>query len=124
MCNEKFVIIADVDNHMRIVCADASNWESLPELIDANRCDTMRCRKFRSVAAHLQLPGALLGCLDRDAFRKPDLEPNWRASQWYDGCADLYGDMIICMEDDNFSPLSFSSREQAQSVIEALLQRP
>ncbi|MBR5703148.1 MAG: sel1 repeat family protein [Bacteroidales bacterium] len=117
----KYVIIADVDDGFNIVPADASDWGSLPELIDAESCDDMRCEKFRRVSKELGLPGTLLGKLDRDAFRKTDLEPNWHASQWYDGMADLYGDMIICMEDSNYHPFSFSSEEEAQKAIDGLV---
>ena len=117
---EKCVIIADVDNNFRIVNADASDWESLPALIDTDRTDDMRCEKFREVSRKLGLPGCLVGMLDKKAFMKPDLELNWHASQWYDGHADLAGDMIICMEDSSYSPFSFSSKEQAHKVIDAL----
>lgn len=117
---EKYVIIAAVDDSFRIVQADASDWRSLPALIGAERCDDMRCQKFRDVAHKLMLPGTLLGQLDKDAFRKRYLKPNWHASQWYDGMADLMGAMVICMEDSQYNPFSFTSKEQAQSAIDAL----
>jgi hypothetical protein len=117
---EKYVIIAAVDDSFRIVQADAADWRSLPALIGANSCDDMRCQKFREVSARLGLPGTLLGQLDKDAFRKSYLKPNWHASQWYDGMADLMGAMVICMEDSKYNPFSFTSKEQAQSVIDAL----
>ena len=120
---EKYVIIADTNDGFRIVQADASDWRSLPALIGAERCDDMRCQKFRDVAHKLMLPGTLLGQLDKDAFRKYNLEVNYHASQWYDGYADLAGDMIICMEDNKYNPFSFTSKEQAQSVIDALCNR-
>ena len=56
----------------------------------------------------------------KDAFRKPHLKPNWHASQWYDGNADLMGAMVICLEDAQYNPFSFTSKAQAQSVIDAL----
>lgn len=115
-----YVIIADTNDGFSIVEADASDWRSLPAFIGANRCDDMRCQKFRDVAHKLMLPGTLLGQLDKEAFMKPDLELNYHASQWYDGMADLAGDMVICMEDNKYNPFSFSSKEQAQSVIDAL----
>lgn len=114
------VIVVDTDGDFRIVHADASDWDSLPEIIDAERTDSLRCTKFREVSSALKLKGTLLGQLDRDAFRKPDLEPNWHASHWYDGMADLYGDMIICMEDSSYHPFSFANDAEAQRVIEAL----
>lgn len=114
------VIVVDTDGVFRIVNADASDWESLPAIIDAERTDNMRCEKFRNVSRALGLKGTLLGLLDRDAFRKPDLELNWHASQWYDGMADLAGDMIVCMEDSRYNPISFASEEEAQRVIDAL----
>lgn len=117
---EKYVIIAAVDDSFRIVQADAADWRSLPALIGANSCDDMRCQKFREVSKQLGLPGTLLGQLDKEAFRKSYLKPNWHASQWYDGMADLMGAMVICMEDSKYNPFSFSSKEQAQSVIDAL----
>lgn len=117
---EKYVIIAAVDDSFRIVQADAADWRSLPALIGAERCDDMRCQKFREVSKQLGLPGTLLGQLDKDAFRKSYLKPNWHASQWYDGMADLMGAMVICLEDSKYNPFSFSSKEQAQSVIDAL----
>ena len=117
---EKFVILAGADDSFCIVQADVSDWDSLPGLIEAERLDNMRCEKFRSISAELKLPGALLGNLDRDGFRKDWLEPNWHASQWYDGTADLVGDMIICMEDSDYNPFSFSTKEEAQKVIDAL----
>ena len=117
---EKYVIIAAVDDSFRIVQADAADWRSLPPLIGAERCDDMRCQKFRDVAHKLMLPGTLLGQLDKDAFRKHYLKPNWHASQWYDGTADLMGAMVICMEDQKYNPFSFTSKAQAQSVIDAL----
>ena len=117
---EKYVIIAATDDSFRIVQADAADWRSLPALIGAERCDDMRCQKFRDVAHKLMLPGTLLGQLDKDAFRKPHLELNYHASQWYDGMADLSGAMVICMEDNLYNPFSFTSKEQAQSVIDAL----
>lgn len=116
------VIIVDVDGCFSVVKADASNWEALPELIDAERTDNLRCKHFNDVSRQLHLPGNLIGLLDRDAFRKPDLEPNWHASQWYNGYADLYGDMIICMEDNKYNTFSFANDEQANAVIEALRQ--
>lgn len=119
---EKYVIVADTDDGFRIVRADASDWRSLPALIDAERCDDMRCEKFRTISKKLHLPGTLLGQLDKDAFRKPELEPNWHASQWYDGYADLMGDMVICMENGSYEPFSFSSAEMAEAVIDALKQ--
>ena len=115
-----YVIIADTDDDYRIVPADASDWNSLPKLIDAERCDNMRCNKFREVSKALKLKGTLLGQLDKDAFRKPDLEPNYHASQWYDGMAELYGNMIICLEDSRYNPFSFASEEEAQRVIDEL----
>lgn len=117
---EKYVIIAAVDDSFRIVQADAADWRSLPALIGAERCDDMRCQKFRDIAHKLMLPGMLLGQLDKDAFRKPHLKPNWHASQWYDGNADLMGAMVICLEDAQYNPFSFTSKAQAQSVIDAL----
>ena len=117
---EKYVIIAAVDDSFRIVQADAAKWDSLPALIGAERCDDMRCEKFRQVSKSLNLPGTLLGQLDRDAFRKSYLKPNWHASQWYDGMADLMGAMVICLEDKNYNPFSFSSKEEAQKVIDSL----
>lgn len=114
------VIVVDTNGDFRVEQADASDWDSLPELIGADRTDNMRCTKFREVSAALGLNGTLLGLLDRDAFRKSDLEPNWHASQWYDGMADLYGDMIICLEDSGYNPFSFSGEAEAQRVIEAL----
>lgn len=117
---DKCVIVVDTDGNFRIVKADASDWDSLPEIIDAERTDSLRCTKFREVSSALKLKGTLLGQLDRDAFRKPDLEPNWHASHWYDGMADLYGDMIICMEDSSYHPFSFANDAEAQRVIEAL----
>lgn len=117
---EKYVIIAAVDDSFRIVQADAADWRSLPALIGAERCDDMRCQKFRDIAHKLMLPGTLLGQLDKDAFRKPHLKPNWHASQWYDGNADLMGAMVICLEDAQYNPFSFTSKAQAQSVIDAL----
>ena len=119
---EKYVIIAAVDDSFRIVQADAADWRSLPPLIGAERCDDMRCQKFRDVSRQLGLPGTLLGQLDKDAFRKSYLKPNWHASQWYDGMADLMGAMVICLEDNKYNPFSFTSKEQAQSVIDALCQ--
>lgn len=118
---EKYVIIAATDNSFRIVQADAANWGSLPALIGADRCDTLRCEKFRQVSHHLMLSGTLLGLLDRDAFRKSYLKLNWHASQWYDGHADLSGALIICLEDAQYHPFSFPSKAQAQCVIDALL---
>ena len=117
---EKYVIIAAVDDSFRIVQADAADWRSLPALIGAERCDDMRCEKFRNVSRALKLPGTLLGQLDKDAFRKDYLKPNRHASQWYDGMADLYGAMVICLEDNKYNPFSFSSKEEAQKVIDAL----
>ena len=117
---EKYVIIAAVDDSFRIVQADASDWRSLPALIGAERCDDMRCEKFRKVSRALRLPGTLLGQLDKDAFRKSWLKPNWHASQWYDGMADLMGAMVICLEDSSYNPFSFSSREEAQRAIDGL----
>lgn len=117
---EKYVIIAAVDDSFRIVQADASDWRSLPALIGAERCDDMRCEKFRKVSKELHLPGTLLGQLDKDAFRKSYLKPNWHASQWYDGYADLMGAMVICMEDSKYNPFSFSSKEEAQKAIDGL----
>lgn len=117
---EKYVIIAAVDDSFRIVQADASDWRSLPALIGAERCDDMRCEKFRKVSKELHLPGTLLGQLDKDAFRKSYLKPNWHASQWYDGYADLMGAMVICMEDSQYNPFSFSSKEEAQKAIDGL----
>lgn len=117
---EKYVIIAATDDSFRIVQADAADWRSLPALIGAERCDDMRCQKFRDVAHKLMLPGTLLGQLDKDAFRKPHLKLNYHASQWYDGMADLAGAMVICLEDAQYNPFSFTSKEQAQSVIDAL----
>lgn len=114
------VIVVDTDGCFRIVNADASDWERLPAIIDADRTDNMRCEKFRNVSRSLGLKGTLLGLLDRDAFRKPDLELNWHASQWYDGMADLAGDMIICMEDGRYNPFSFANEAEAQRVIDAL----
>ncbi len=118
---EKYVIVALTNDSFRIVQADASDWDSLPAIIGADRCENMRCEVFRKVSRKLALPGTLLGNLDREAFRKPRLKPNWHASQWYDGMADLMGNMIICMEDDLYRPFSFSSRDEAQRVIDALL---
>lgn len=117
---EKYVIVALTDDSFRILQADASDWRSLPALIGAERCDDMRCQKFRTVSADLGLPGTLLGQLDKDAFRKPKLKLNWHASQWYDGHADLAGNMIICLEDAKYNPFSFTSKEEAQQVIDAL----
>lgn len=117
---EKYVIIAAVDDSFRIVQADASDWRSLPALIGAERCDDMRCEKFRKVSKELHLPGTLLGQLDKDSFRKSYLKPNWHASQWYDGYADLMGAMVICMEDSKYNPFSFSSKEEAQKAIDGL----
>ena len=117
---EKYVIIAATDDSFRIVQADASDWRSLPALIGADSCDDMRCEKFRKVSKALGLPGTLLGRLDRDGFRKYYLKPNWHASQWYDGNADLVGAMIICQEDTKYNPFSFSSKEEAQRVIDGL----
>jgi|GEM_PF-5694585 len=117
---EKYVIIAATDDSFRIVQADASDWRSLPALIGADSCDDMRCEKFRKVSKALHLPGTLLGQLDKDGFRKSYLRRNWHASQWYDGMADLLGAMVICMEDNKYNPFSFSSREEAQKVIDAL----
>lgn len=117
---EKYVIIAAVDDSFRIVQADAADWRSLPALIGAERCDDMRCEKFRKVSRELGLPGTLLGQLDKDAFRKSYLKPNWHASQWYDGYADLMGAMVICMEDGKYNPFSFSSKEEAQKAIDGL----
>ena len=116
------VIVVDTDGCFRIEHADASDWDNLPSLIDADRTDNLRCNKFRQASADLKLRGTLLGLLDRDAFRKPDLEPNWHASQWYDGMADLYGDMIICMEDSSYNPISFANKAEAQRVIDKLKQ--
>lgn len=116
------VIIVDTDGVFRIEHADASDWNSLPKLIDADRTDDLRCTKFRTVSATLGLKGTLLGLLDRDAFRKPDLEPNWHASQCYDGMTDLFGDMIICLEDGGYNPFSFNGEAEARRVIEALKQ--
>jgi len=120
---EKYVVIAATDDSFRIVQADAADWRSLPALIGAERCDDMRCQKFREVSKRLGLPGTLLGQLDKDAFRKPHLKLNYHASQWYDGSADLAGAMVICMEDGSYNPFSFTSKEQAQSVIDALCNR-
>lgn len=117
---EKYVVVADIKDGFRIVQADASDWGCLPAIIGADGCDDMRCEKFRHVSKTLGLPGTLLGKLDRDAFRKPRLKPNWHASQWYDGNADLHGDMIICMEDEKYNPFSFSSKEEAERVIDGL----
>lgn len=117
---DKCVIVVDTDGDFSIRHADASDWDSLPALIDADRTDNLRCNKFREVSKALGLKGTLLGLLDRDAFRKPDLEPNWHASQWYDGMADLYGDMIICMEDSGYKPMSFADEAEAQRVVDAL----
>lgn len=114
------VIVVDTDGDFRIEHADASDRQSLPKIIDAERTDDMRCNKLQEVSKALRLKGTLLAKLDRDAFRKPDLDPNWHASQWYDGMADLYGDMIVCMEDNKYNPLSFSNEEEAQRVIDAL----
>jgi len=116
------VIVVDTDGCFRIEHADASDWDTLPSLIDADRTDNLRCNKFRQASADLKLRGTLLGLLDRDAFRKTDLEPNWHASQWYDGMADLYGDMIICMEDSSYNPISFANEAEAQRVIDKLKQ--
>ena len=117
---DKCVIVVDTDGDFRIVKADASDWESLPAIIDADRTDNMRCTKLREVSKALKLKGTLLALLDRDAFRKPDLELNWHASQWYDGMADLAGDMIVCMEDSSYNPFSFANEAEAQRVIDAL----
>lgn len=114
------VIVVDTDGDFSIRRADASDWDSLPALIDADRTDNLRCNKFREVSKTLGLKGTLLGLLDRDAFRKPDLEPNRHASQWYDGMADLYGDMIVCMEDAKYNPMSFANEAEAQRVVKAL----
>ena len=118
---EKYVIVAGTDDSFRIVQADASNWDSLPAIIGACGCDDMRCEKFRKVSKELGLPGTLLGKLDRDAFRKARLKRNWHASQWYDGNADMMGDMVICLEDSGYHPFSFSSREEAQKAIDGLV---
>ena len=117
---EKYVIIAATDDSFRIVQADASDWRSLPALIGADSCDDMRCQKFRTASKAAGLPGTLLGQLDMDGFRKGYLKPNWHASQWYDGNADLVGAMVICMEDAKYNPFSFSSKEEAQRAIDAL----
>lgn len=117
---EKYVVIAATDDSFRIVQADASDWRSLPALIGASSCDDMRCEKFRRVSKELGLPGTLLGQLDKDGFRKRYLRPNWHASQWYDGSADLMGAMVICMEDASYNPFSFSSKEEAQRAIGGL----
>ena len=117
---DKYVIVALTNDSFRILQADASDWRSLPALIGAERCDDMRCQKFRDVSARLHLPGTLLGQLDKDAFRKPKLKLNYHASQWYDGMADLAGNMIICMEDSKYNPFSFTSKEEAQKVIDSL----
>lgn len=117
---DKCVIVVDTDGDFRIVKADASDWESLPAIIDADRTDNLRCAKFNDVSQALGLKGNLLGMLDRDAFRKPDLELNWHASQWYDGMADLAGDMIVCLEDSRYNPFSFANEAEAQRVIDAL----
>ena len=114
------VIIVGTDGSFRIVHADASDWRSLPQLIGAESTDDMRCTKLHTLSKNLGLSGTLLAKLDRDAFRKPNLEPNWHASQWYDGMADLYGDMIICLEDRNYTPYSFADETEAQRVIDAL----
>lgn len=58
--------------------------------------------------------------LDQDDFRKRYLKPDWHASQWYDGTADLAGAMVICLEDARYNPFSFPSKEQTQKVIDAL----
>ena len=118
--NEKCVIVVDTNGGFRIEHADASDWRNLPKLIDADRTDNLRCSKFTAVSKMLKLKGTLLGMLDRDAFRKPDLELNWHASQWYDGMADLAGDLIICLEDSRHEPYSFSSEAETQRVIDAL----
>lgn len=117
---EPCVVVVDTDGCFRIVQADAKDWRSLPALIDAEGTDNMRCAKFNNVSQALGLKGNLLGMLDRDAFRKPDLELNWHASQWYDGMADLAGDMIICLEDSRYNPFSFANEAEAQRVIDAL----
>lgn len=117
---ELCVIIVDTDGAFRIEPADATDWRSLPTLIHASGTDDLRCSKFNEVSRRLRLKGNLLGQLDREAFRKPDLKLNYRASQWYDGYADLAGDMIICLEDSRHNPFSFASRTEAQRVIEAL----
>ena len=117
---ELCVIIVDTDGAFRIKSADATDWRSLPTLIHASGTNDLRCSKFNEVSRRLRLKGNLLGLLDREAFRKPDLKLNHRASQWYDGYADLSGDMIICLEDSRHNPFSFASRAEAQRVIDTL----
>ncbi|MCK8622760.1 hypothetical protein [Prevotella sp. E13-27] len=116
----KCIIIVNTSGEFEVVEADASDWSSLPPLINAERTDDMRCQKFRDVSKKLCLKGTLLGLLDRNGFQKEDIEPNWHASQWYDGYADLMGDMIVCMEDSSYNPISFENELEANRVIAAL----
>ena len=116
MDNLKLIAIIQPNGNATIEEFDAEYWEEMPSYIDAEHLDAFRTQKLNLMSVKYGFgTDHITAWVDSDGYAKA-LENNIIGEHIY-GNAGILGDLILTLEDAQFTPKSFESLETLEKII-------
>ena len=110
----KLIAIVKTDGTADIIEFDVQYWDELPPFIDAERLDAVRVQPLYDISKKLGYSEHITGWVDNMGLLR-DLPSNPIGCKIYPG--KIAGDMILTLEDANYTPMSFTDLDDLKQVI-------
>lgn len=116
------VIIITTDNNFETAEIDVEkDFEKLPSVINAQQLDSVQSNTLAKISKRAGLTGHLVGYIDSTGASKDNAEVNSIASWLLDKESNLYGNLILCCEDDKHNLFGFTDQNVINTVLSELL---